>query len=246
MVDKSSKKRADASVVPVEQPPATKSVQSNWMAWIVFNATVAVAAACIMGVEILSTRLVARYLGASLYTWTSAIGVVLACISLGNYVGGRIADRYRPRQTLSSLFIGSSLLVARIPMVSTWLGEWSALDVFSWPTHIFLHFLIVFVLPVTMLGTMSPVVAKNGSGRRARVRANRRHDLCLKLGRQHRGNVRGWIFSGRLGRHRELSLDYRRRSGADGSRLQFHLDLHDVGGGVRYGTACSPSSLVGG
>jgi len=119
-----------------------------------------VAAACIMGVEILSTRLVARYLGASLYTWTSAIGVVLAGISFGNYLGGHIADRYRPRQTLSILFICASALVALIPMVSTWLGEWSALDVFSWPTHVFLHFLIVFLLPATMLGTMSPVVAK--------------------------------------------------------------------------------------
>lgn len=142
-------------------PPAALGTSgSGWRDWVVFNATVAVAAACIMGVEILSTRLVAPYLGASLYTWTSAIGVVLAGIALGNYIGGRIADRYRPRPTLSLLFIGASLLVAFIPMTSNWLGDWSGLDQLSWPNHIFLHFLLVFLLPATLLGTMSPVVAK--------------------------------------------------------------------------------------
>ena len=154
--------RTDAvSVAPQpESLPAPNPNGSTWLKWIIFNATVAVAAACIMGVEILSTRLVARYLGASLYTWTSAIGVVLAGIALGNYIGGRLADRCRPRPTLSLLFIGASLLVAFIPMVSQGLGEWSGLDHFSWPTHIFLHFLLVFLLPATLLGTMSPVVAK--------------------------------------------------------------------------------------
>ena len=85
--------------------------------WFVLNATVFVAAACIMTVEILSTRLVARYLGSSLYTWTSAIGVVLAGISLGNYLGGRIADSFHARRSLSVLFVVSSVCCVTIPMV---------------------------------------------------------------------------------------------------------------------------------
>ena len=75
-------------------PPADTTSRPGRWSWVAFNATVFVAAACIMTVEILSTRLVARFLGSSLYTWTSAIGVVLAGISLGNYVGGRLADRF--------------------------------------------------------------------------------------------------------------------------------------------------------
>jgi tetratricopeptide (TPR) repeat protein/spermidine synthase len=172
MASKRSKKRrqtpASATLEVVSEAPALQSTPaaapdilgSSWLKWVIFNATVAVAAACIMGVEILSTRLVARYLGASLYTWTSAIGVVLAGIAIGNYIGGRLADRYRPRPTLSLLFIGASLLVTLIPIVSNGLGEWSGLDYFSWPKHIFLHFLLVFLLPASLLGTMSPVVAK--------------------------------------------------------------------------------------
>ena len=49
---------------------------------------------CIMVLELVAGRIIAPYVGVSLYTWTSVIGVVLAGISLGNYLGGRLADRW--------------------------------------------------------------------------------------------------------------------------------------------------------
>jgi len=138
----------------------TKETASPRSLWIGLNGTVFLAAACIMTVEILSTRLVARYLGSSLYTWTTAIGVVLAGISLGNYWGGRLADRYDPRRTLSLLFIASSVGCITIPFVNGLLGQWSFLEDFSWPVRILIHFGLTFLLPATLMGTMSPVVAK--------------------------------------------------------------------------------------
>jgi len=57
------------------------------------NATVFISSACIMVIELVAGRLIARHLGSSLYTWTSVIGVVLAGMALGNYVGGRLAGR---------------------------------------------------------------------------------------------------------------------------------------------------------
>ena len=49
---------------------------------------------CIMVLELVAGRIIAPYVGVSLYTWTSVIGVVLAGMSLGNYLGGRLADRW--------------------------------------------------------------------------------------------------------------------------------------------------------
>ena len=141
--------------------PASSHERLRWLA---FNLTVFVAAGCVMIVEILSTRLVARYLGASLYTWTSAIGVVLAGISLGNYVGGLLANRFHARRTLALLFVGSSISCVSIPLVNTWVGRWETLEGLTWPTRIFLHFTLTFLLPSTFLGTMSPVVAKMALG----------------------------------------------------------------------------------
>ncbi len=48
---------------------------------------------CIMILELVASRLVARHVGASLSVWTSVIGIMLGGICLGNVLGGRLADR---------------------------------------------------------------------------------------------------------------------------------------------------------
>ncbi|MGM0412465.1 MAG: fused MFS/spermidine synthase [Pseudomonadota bacterium] len=58
-----------------------------------YGATVFLAAGLTMVLEIAAGRLVAPYVGSSLYTWTAIIGVVLAGLSAGNWLGGRWADR---------------------------------------------------------------------------------------------------------------------------------------------------------
>ena len=47
-------------------------------------ATVFISSFCVMVVELVAGRIIARFLGSSLYTWTSIIGVVLAGITIGN------------------------------------------------------------------------------------------------------------------------------------------------------------------
>ncbi|WP_162901463.1 fused MFS/spermidine synthase [Breoghania sp. L-A4] len=56
---------------------------------------VALNAAGAMIVEIVAGRLLAPYFGMSLYTWTTVIGVVLAGLTCGHWIGGRLAGRYR-------------------------------------------------------------------------------------------------------------------------------------------------------
>ncbi len=124
------------------------------------NATVFIAGACIMTVELVAGRLISRYLGQSLYTWTSVIGVVLAGISLGNYAGGLIADRFRPRKALGWLFMVSSLACLTVPVTNHLIGQWTWLWEFSWPARILTHVTAVFLLPSLMLGMIGPVAAK--------------------------------------------------------------------------------------
>ena len=124
------------------------------------SATVFISSFCIMVLELVAARLIARHLGASLYTWTAVIGVVLAGISLGNYLGGRIADRFPARRTLAVLFAISSatcvltVILNNLVPQSIWLWE------LNWPARTFTHVFLVFMLPSTLLGTISPVVAK--------------------------------------------------------------------------------------
>ena len=58
------------------------------------NLIVFVASVCVMVLELTASRLIAKHVGSSLYTWTSVIGVVLAGITVGNFVGGWMADRF--------------------------------------------------------------------------------------------------------------------------------------------------------
>ena len=51
----------------------------------------------------------APYVGVSLYTWTSIIGVVLAGISVGAYLGGMLADRRPSHATLGWLLLCAGL-----------------------------------------------------------------------------------------------------------------------------------------
>lgn len=124
------------------------------------SATVFFSSGCIMVLELVAGRLIARHLGSSLYTWTSVIGVVLLGITVGNYLGGRIADRFPARKTLAVLLAISSIACVGTVILNNLVGEWIWLWKLNWQAHAFMHVFLVFMLPSTLLGTISPVVAK--------------------------------------------------------------------------------------
>ncbi len=143
-----------------KQPPMSSGSKTGWPAWALPNLTVFVSSLCIMVVELVAGRLIARYVGSSLYTWTSVIGIVLAGIAGGNYVGGRLADRYPPRRTLSLLFLLSASLCVLTPVLNDLAGGSSFLRGQEWSVRITTHVLCVFFLPSFMMGAISPVAAK--------------------------------------------------------------------------------------
>src|SRR5436189_5379998 len=77
---------------------------------------------CIMTLELVSSRLVARHVGSSLTVWTSVIGIILGGICLGNVLGGRLADRVEPRKAVGPLFSLGSLLVLSCLWVNACVG----------------------------------------------------------------------------------------------------------------------------
>ncbi len=117
-----------------------------------------IASFCILVIEIVAGRILAPYVGVSLYTWTSIIGVVLAGISIGAYCGGWLADRFPRPTTLAWLLLISGIAVLSIaPITNLTAG-------YSFPTTLMLRILIVttitFFIPSCILGMISPVVIK--------------------------------------------------------------------------------------
>jgi predicted membrane-bound spermidine synthase len=71
--------------------------------------------AIVMIYEIIGSRILAPYIGTSTYVWTSLIGVILGSLSLGYWLGGRMADRQPNLKLLSAvLFISSTLVTITI------------------------------------------------------------------------------------------------------------------------------------
>ena len=68
-------------------------------------------------------RLIAKHVGQSLYTWTSVIGVVLGGITIGNLVGGHVADRFQPRKALCVLYWLAALACFSLPHLDWLVGS---------------------------------------------------------------------------------------------------------------------------
>ena len=122
------------------------------------NIVVFIASFCTLVIELVAGRIMAPYVGVSLYTWTSIIGVVLAGISIGAYSGGLIADRYPRPSTLGWLLFLSGLGAFSISPLTNLIG--GAQFQTSLMMRILLITTIIFFVPSCLLGMISPVVVK--------------------------------------------------------------------------------------
>lgn len=111
--------------------------------------------AIVMMLELAGARLLAPYFGNSLFVWTSLIGVMLGFMSLGNYLGGRLADARVDAGNLFWILIGSAVWISLITFAEgsllPLLAEGSSLR-----TLAVLSATILFAFPSTLLGMVSP------------------------------------------------------------------------------------------
>jgi hypothetical protein len=115
---------------------------------------------CIMVLELVASRLVARHVGSSLIVWTSVIGIMLGGICLGNVLGGRLADRMEPRKAIGPLYaLGSGLTLGCLWM-NALIGVLPGLGSLPWDLRTVVVVSLDFLVPGTVLGMIGPVVAK--------------------------------------------------------------------------------------
>ena len=98
-------------------------------------------------------------MGVSLYTWTSVIGVVLAGVTIGNYLGGRLADLRPTRSMLALIYVAGPPPRSRYspPCTSRTRSSSSgapALVQVVWITA------VMFLLPSTILGAPTPLLTR--------------------------------------------------------------------------------------
>jgi spermidine synthase len=113
-----------------------------------------------LATEIAASRLLAPYFGNSTIVWANVIGLILASLSLGYWLGGRLADRRPSPRALGTVVLAAACLIAVIPFVARPLLDLSVegLDRVSAGAAIgsFFGVLVLFVPPVVLLGMVAP------------------------------------------------------------------------------------------
>lgn len=136
---------------------------------------VVLSGAAALATEICASRLLAPFYGTSTVVWANVIGLILLYLSVGYWLGGHIADRRPARGFLGALLVAAAGAVAAVPFAAQpILGvALQALNRLSVGTTVasFFATLILFSVPVTLLGMVSPFAVRlavsdvSGAGR---------------------------------------------------------------------------------
>ncbi len=124
--------------------------------------------AVVMGLETSGSRMLAPYFGSTIFVWGSLIGVVLTALSLGYYLGGRMADRNPSYPVFCMLILTAGALILIIPTMSSSVFDLAV----SWNLGERYGPLVpataLLMLPSFLLGIISPyaikLVAKDVAG----------------------------------------------------------------------------------
>ncbi|HSC93129.1 MAG TPA: fused MFS/spermidine synthase [Gaiellaceae bacterium] len=80
--------------------------------------------AVLLGMELAASRVLAPFFGNSLFVWGALIGVVLAGLAVGYWLGGTLADRLPATWLLLAAMGLGALLVLLVPIVDEPVLEW--------------------------------------------------------------------------------------------------------------------------
>jgi len=127
---------------------------------IVLPFVVFVAGASTLAAELTGARLLAPWFGASNLVWANVIGLTLIYLSLGYWLGGKIADRYPNPRVLGMVVIAAAVSVAVLPLALTPIfevaqGAFADLSAGAFVAS-FVGTMLMFLVPITLLGMVSP------------------------------------------------------------------------------------------
>lgn len=113
-----------------------------------------------LAVELTASRLLGSVFGTSNLVWASIIGLILIYLTVGYFIGGRVADRNPYPEKFFSIMLWGAFTSGLVPLVSRPVLRFAAQAFDELQMGIlfgsFFAVLILFIAPVTLLGTISP------------------------------------------------------------------------------------------
>jgi len=113
-----------------------------------------------LAVELLASRLLGNVFGTSNLVWANIIGLILVYLTAGYFIGGRWADRSPNPRTFYSLLAWAAFSACLVPLAAQPVLRFAAKAVENFDAAVmggsFLSVLVLFAVPVTLLGCVSP------------------------------------------------------------------------------------------
>jgi spermidine synthase len=121
-----------------------------------------------LGSEIAGARLLAPYFGASTVIWANTIATVLTALSIGYWLGGRLADRRPELQVMCSVVQVAAIATALVPLLGRPFlgGAVEALDEIAAGAFLgsLLAVTVLLAVPILMMGTVAPFAIRLSVG----------------------------------------------------------------------------------
>jgi spermidine synthase len=125
-----------------------------------------------LAAELAASRLLGNVFGTANLVWANIIGLILLYLTTGYFIGGRWADRSPSPKTFYQIVCWAAFTVGLIPIVARPILLWAASGVAALNAPVaggsFIATLLLFAVPITLLGCVSPFAirlsAKNVHG----------------------------------------------------------------------------------
>ncbi len=113
-----------------------------------------------LAIEMAASRLLGSVYGASNLIWANVIGLILLYLAVGYFIGGRWADRSPYPRTFYRILVWAAFLCALVPLIARPVLRAAATAVAGSEAGLaigsFVSVLILFAVPITLLGVASP------------------------------------------------------------------------------------------
>lgn len=116
--------------------------------------------AVVMILELVGSRVLGPYVGTSTFVWTSLIGVILGSLSIGYWLGGKLADRSPNYRMLSMIILGSAAYVVFIAVAQNFIMSQMILLIKDVRISSVIASIILFTPPGILMGMVSPYAVK--------------------------------------------------------------------------------------
>jgi len=145
----------DPTATAADPPQYPRTIGNNMLLVLVFFGGMTT-----LGVELSASRLLAPFYGNNILVWAVLIGLILLYLSVGYYLGGKLADRRPDDRLLLKVILLAGFLIALVPFISRPILALSVDAMASLSMGVFISsligVLILFAVPITLLGFVSP------------------------------------------------------------------------------------------